>query len=328
MSVQEMPYRIGTLDFIRAYGITMRPYLMFISGITGISGMAFAASVDATAALLIAIASFLSYGFGQALTDCFQTDTDAISSPYRPLTQGKVSMPSILAVSIIGLTVCVGILASFDPRIIILGVLAGLGLATYTPFKRRWWGGPWYNAWIVGVLFLIGYLAGMAQHPGKIPGGLYWILGSAFFGYANFVLAGYFKDIDADRATGYMTFPVVFGRRGAAFACDGLAALAVICALGGYNMIVHDKIIPIITLYLSAAILAAGTAITITAQILLHRVRTDAEAHRAISLTVHAYILLLTSIAIVLHAEWALALCVWYAAFVVVLNLRPSRAQV
>ena len=45
-------------------------------------------------------------------------------------------------------------------------------------------------------------------------------MAATFFGYANFVLAGYFKDIEADRATGYRTFPVVFGRgaprRGAA----------------------------------------------------------------------------------------------------------------
>ena len=34
---------------------------------------------------------------------------------------------------------------------------------------------------------------------------------AVFFGYANFVLAGYFKDVDADRATGYHTLPVVFG---------------------------------------------------------------------------------------------------------------------
>jgi 4-hydroxybenzoate polyprenyltransferase len=31
------------------------------------------------------------------------------------------------------------------------------------------------------------------------------------FAYANFVLIGYLKDISADRATQYKTFPVVFG---------------------------------------------------------------------------------------------------------------------
>ena len=31
-------------------------------------------------------------------------------------------------------------------RLVLLSVA---GLATYTWFKRRWWGGPFYNAWIV-----------------------------------------------------------------------------------------------------------------------------------------------------------------------------------
>ena len=48
---------------------------------------------------------FLGYGFGQALTDCFQTDTDKLSAPYRPLSQGVVSVRNVLAVSLGGLLV-------------------------------------------------------------------------------------------------------------------------------------------------------------------------------------------------------------------------------
>ena len=32
------------------------------------------------------VASFLAYGFGQALTDWFRRDTDRLSAPYRPLS--------------------------------------------------------------------------------------------------------------------------------------------------------------------------------------------------------------------------------------------------
>ena len=48
------------------------------------------APVVGFAAVLIGLAFFVSYGFGQALTDCFQTDTDALSAPYRPLVRGLV----------------------------------------------------------------------------------------------------------------------------------------------------------------------------------------------------------------------------------------------
>ena len=77
-------YPLLSIRFLKAYIITMRPYLMFISGVTGIVGMSFASDIDSVKTSLIFIASFLSYGFGQALTDCFQIDTDSISSPGLP----------------------------------------------------------------------------------------------------------------------------------------------------------------------------------------------------------------------------------------------------
>src|SRR6476646_1096268 len=76
------PYPIHSPFFWKAYVVQMRPYLLFVSGIAGLSGMAMSQS-EATpiSVLLMAfLPFFLGYGFGQALTDCFQTDTDKISS--------------------------------------------------------------------------------------------------------------------------------------------------------------------------------------------------------------------------------------------------------
>ncbi len=97
LAVEQYPFL--SFRFLKAYIITMRPYLMFVSGITGIAGLSFAAELDLFKTLLIFIACFLSYGFGQALTDCFQIDTDSISSPYRPLTQGIVNRNHFLIIS-------------------------------------------------------------------------------------------------------------------------------------------------------------------------------------------------------------------------------------
>ena len=33
------PYPVGSPAFARAYTVTMRPYLLFVSGVTGILGM-------------------------------------------------------------------------------------------------------------------------------------------------------------------------------------------------------------------------------------------------------------------------------------------------
>jgi len=149
-------YRLLSSGFLKSYVITMRPYLLFISGAAGMVGVAFVPDPPFARVLLAFVPLFLSYGLGQALTDCFQTDTDAVSSPYRPLIRGVVSKTQVFWVSLTGLTAVVLILAYLNPRILLLGLLAVLGLLTYTWFKRRWWGGPPWNSWIVAILPVMG----------------------------------------------------------------------------------------------------------------------------------------------------------------------------
>src|SRR5512143_1546938 len=247
--------------FVSGYVTTMRPYLLFVSGIVGAAGLAFGDLAAGIRAGAVFAAAFLSYGFGQALTDCFQIDTDALSAPYRPMTRGLLSRPATLALSVAGLTACIAVFAYFDARNLLLGLLAGTGLATYTPMKRRWWAGPWYNAGIVVILCLMARLAG---GPGRIfTAPFVWTLLCVFFGYANFVLAGYFKDVAADRATGYRTFPVVFGNRPAAVASDVLALGALLSAAAAAAAAAAGIGAPAVAMF------AGGTAVTVISQVRL-----------------------------------------------------------
>jgi 4-hydroxybenzoate polyprenyltransferase len=318
------PARLASPAFARAYLTTMRPYLLFVSGFTGVLGMALAPPMPLGPALALGAVFFLSYGFGQALTDCFQTDTDALSSPYRPLVRGEVRRRDVLAVSLAGLAAGGVVLVAFHPLNAALVLADVAGLATYTWFKRRWWGGPWYNAWIVAVLVAIGYVAGLgfAGLPLTWRPELGWALAVAFFAYANFVLAGYFKDIEADRATGYRTFPVVFGRRAAAWASDALAvaALASLAALAAGP---GRGLGPVWFVFAPAAAVA-----TLIAQLRLHRVRRDCDAHGPIALTVHVHLLLAAAAAAALRPEWTPALAAGYFAFLAVLRARPMKEQV
>jgi 4-hydroxybenzoate polyprenyltransferase len=310
----------GTLNavtFLPAYVVTMRPYLLPVSCITGLAGLAFNPDVPASIVAAIGIASFLSYGFGQALTDCFQQDTDRISSPYRPLVQGVITPGQVVVVSLIGLAACIGVFALLNPLTLALGALAAIGLATYTPFKRRWWAGPWYNAWIVAVLFLMGFLAGSGARfppPQELPGATAAVL----FGYANFVLAGYFKDVTADAATGYRTLPVVFGRKVASVTSDILAALFAITVL----LTLHAYTTP------TVLFLTAGMAALLSAQFLLHRVRKDADAHRPVALVVHGYLLMLSALAADRQPSWVPLLFALYGIFILLMATRPERTQV
>jgi 4-hydroxybenzoate polyprenyltransferase len=314
-------YKPFSYNFIKAYVITMRPYLMFVSGITGIAGMSFSGSSSNLHFLLIFFASFLSYGFGQALTDCFQTDTDSLSSPYRPLTQSVVSKTSFLITSAAGLTFCIGILTVFNPINILPGLLAGGGLATYTYFKRRWWGGPFYNAWIVAVLFFMALLAAPQYNFSLsiIPAAA-----AVLFGYANFVLSGYFKDIEADRATGYNTLPVVYGRRVSSIISDLFAVLTVLFTFT-VLLLSSEFLLDNTSALISFVI---GAFCSFYAQVVLHKVKTDNEAHSAISPVVHSYILFLSAIALSSRPDWLYPLIIFYAAYIAVLKIRPSKEQI
>jgi 4-hydroxybenzoate polyprenyltransferase len=316
-------YKPFSYNFVRAYIITMRPYLMFVSGITGLAGISFSYSVSGIRQVLIFTAAFLSYGFGQALTDCFQTDTDSISSPYRPLTQNVVSKKSFLDVSIIGLTFCVTIFGIYNPFNFILGFIAGIGLETYTFFKRKWWGGPFYNAWIVAVLFIMSYLAAAVSY--SFPVEMIFTVLAVFFGYANFVLSGYFKDIAADKATGYVTLLVKYGRKISVIVSDIFSMLFILFSIIAI-MLIKDSFsvndLPLLIFF------SAGSICSITAQLKLHKVKTDKDAFIAIAPVVHAYILILSSIALVNHPGWLMGLTIFYLGYLVILKIRPAKEQI
>ena len=320
---QAAPHRLISRSFLSAYIVTMRPYLMFVSGITGIAGLAFVEHMSSASIVLVVLASFLSYGFGQALTDCFQTDTDSISSPYRPLTRGLVRRQDVLGVSLAGLSFCVWIFAYNNPVNVLLGMLGGAGLATYTPFKRRWWAGPFYNAWIVAVLCLMAFSSGASIHSALENPALFFTVIVVFFGYANFVLTGYFKDIDADRSTKYNTLPVRFGREISACVSDFFALMTIVFAVAVFVQSAGTAASPAAFLFSGAGIL-----MLVVTQLQLHQVESDEDAHPAISSCLESYLLILSGIAILRKPEWSIPLGIYFLFFLITLKLRPRKNQI
>ena len=319
-------YKIFSLRFIIAYLITMRPYLMFVSGITGIVGMSFSDNLAFISGLIIFQVTFLSYGFGQALTDCFQIDTDSISSPYRPLTQGYVSRKHFLVLSCVGLIYCVAILSVYNSINLFLGIIAGLGLATYTIFKRKWWAGPFYNSWIVSVLFLMSLFASTTISFYEINLTIGLTLVAVFFGYSNFVLVGYYKDIEADEQTGYNTLPVVFGRKTSAMISNVFASFAVFATIKLFFITAAQT--EFIQLIPAAAFLITAVISTLYTQWQLRQVMYDEEAYKAVSPSVHSYLLTLSSITTMNKPSWSIFALLFYMAFIAVMKLRPTKTQI
>ena len=320
---------ILTRRFLAAYVVTMRPYLLFVSGITGIAGLSLTANTPAAASALLAMAFFLSYGFGQALTDCFQMDTDSLSAPYRPLVRGLVRRRDVAAVSLAGLLAIGVLFAVCNPINIVLAGLAVVGLVTYTSFKRRWWAGPFYNAWIVAVVAAIAYACGLGLRgdAAASTAAVVATLTAVFFGYANFVLSGYFKDVSADRATGYRTLPVVFGFARSSLVSDAFAAIAVIATAAAVVLVTGGTRLGLSSLPV-LAFFVAGVAAMVLAQVRLQAVRDEARAYRAIAPVVHAYILLLSAIAAAAEPRWWLGLVLFYLTFALAMEWRPMNEQI
>lgn len=319
---------ILSIPFWRAYWSTMRPYLVFISGSAALIGMAFIEDPDPLKVMIAFIPLLFSYGLGQALTDCFQMDTDAYSSPYRPLIKGIISRNQVLGISLAGLALSVFILASINPVILIFGVLSVIGLLVYTPFKKTWWGGPLWNSWIVALLPVMGKLVERdvfildrftLENPRLLA--FVFVLGTVFFSYANFVVMGYFKDISADRKTGYRTFPVIFGWKAAAFYSDGLAFLAAfftgctLYSIGNLN-------------FIGAAFLSLGLGVSLSAQVKIHRVREENRAYGPITHSVRVFVLYCSAVIVVLKAEWMYFIVLFYLLFEFALKNRPEKTQV
>lgn len=318
-------YSIFSIHFWHAYLITMRPYLLFVSGSAGMVGLAFIEKDLGWILLVAFLPLFFSYGFGQALTDCFQTDTDSISSPYRPLVQGIISKKQVLGVSFSGLLISVIILGYLNPVILILGLFSVIGLLTYTFFKKSWWGGPPWNAWIVALLPIIGRYTDPEFQISELtlPLDLPFLLSilAIFFAYANFVVMGYFKDITADMETGYQTFPVVFGWKPAAIYSDITGFMAFLFTGGALYAIGNISVWPV-------ALFVSASATSLYAQIGIHRTRNEQETYRFIENCVRSFILFCLAIVIALNLEWLLFVIIFYVLFELVMYIRPEKSQV
>lgn len=318
-------------NFWKGYWITMRPYLLFISGVAGMTGFAAGSRMGTCATLAVFLVFFLSYGFGQALTDCFQMDTDAISSPYRPLVQGKITRRNVLFVSLMGLSAGCLVLFFMNPLILVFGLFSVGGLATYTHFKRRWWGGPFYNSWIVALLPLMGKMA--AERNTHLVSFLsdntllIVIMVSVFFSYANFVLMGYFKDISADRASGYNTFVVAFGWQKAALVSDLLALLSLVFSGWAVSVALIQESLSS-SKWLSFLFYGAAFTVLIMAQISIHRTRDETKTFRPITHVVRVFVLLHLAEIVAMRPEWTAYGVLFYLSFELVLRKRPEKRQV
>jgi 4-hydroxybenzoate polyprenyltransferase len=308
------------LNALRALWVTGRPYLMFVSGAAALPGLALGrAPISHVVPAFVVL--FLSYGLGQALTDVFQTDTDALSAPERPLVQGTIDKRTVLIASLAGLMACAAVIVLLSPAAALPAAIAIAMLATYTPLKRRWWGGPPWNAAVVALLPLLGLMAGgtgLAEALGD--GALRAAMVSSFGTYAVFVLLGYLKDVEADRATHYNTVAVRFGRRAAVLGSAAFATLGLAASVW--------LVQPRLTVSAGSTLWSLGVVVLVGAHVLAWRSTTDNDAWPGIQASVHGFIALHLGEAAAIEPSWTLAAWILFGASIVAMFQRPVRRQV
>ncbi|HQR21757.1 MAG TPA: UbiA family prenyltransferase [Burkholderiaceae bacterium] len=328
MIAPALPFPVTSLRFWRAFGVTMRPYLMFVSGASGLVGLALAESLHGAVLLAAALPFFVSYGLGQAVTDTFQTDTDALSSPYRPLVRGEITCTQVRIVSFASLAFVALLLALLNPWALAPAALAVAGVTAYTPFKRRWWAGPPWNSWVVALLPLIGVLLGGGTPLDALARTEVWLaMGSVYFTYAVFVLLGYFKDVEADRATGYDTMVVRFGRRAALWVSGLHVALGTACSLGLVGLALQDSAYEWSSV-IGVVLWGIGVGGLVTAQHRMARTSRDDEAYGPIAIVVVAYVALHLGEAALLRPAFAPAALLLLPLAMWMLAHRPEKTQV
>jgi 4-hydroxybenzoate polyprenyltransferase len=327
----QKPYSLSSFAFWKAYWVTLRPYLFFISSVSGLVGLAIPDNIGWYKFTAAFLAFFFSYGLGQALTDVTQIDTDSISSPYRPLTQGLITGRQVLGVSLTGLLTCAALLLWCNPWNLLYAVIAIIGLATYTFFKRRWWGGPFWNSWIVGVLVIMGYHCGEPDPRVVFQSKILWAaVGSVFFSYAIFVLLGYFKDISADRQTGYNTLPVKVGWVpsvwiSVVFNLGAVASSLIFIDFSGYiERIANFQLADIV----AGAMWALGVICLFGSHALMLRTRDEAKAFVSIGFVVRGYVLFHLGEVMIFKPALVLHAVIFYLFFEITLAIRPEKSQI
>jgi 4-hydroxybenzoate polyprenyltransferase len=323
------PFPTLSWRFWRAYGVTLRPYLLFVSGASGLVGLALAHTLRGMGLFFGAIAFFLCYGLGQAITDTFQTDTDALSSPYRPLVRGEITRKQVLTVSLGSLALIALFFVYLNPWTIVPATFAVIGLVLYTPFKRRWWGGPPWNSWIVAMLPLIGFLLGGGTLRDALVRIDVWLaMGSIYFSYAVFVLLGYFKDVEADRATGYDTLVVHFGRSVSVWVSAVHTVLALACSMLLMAVAWEPTSLQGSAVVVGSGLWIMGALAILVAHWRIAKTRFDDQAYPAIVFVVAGYVAWHLGETALLRPGLASAALLIFPLSVVALALRPEKTQV
>jgi geranylgeranylglycerol-phosphate geranylgeranyltransferase len=212
---------------------TWRPYTLCYVGLVSLAGALLAADDPPAWRLAGAWAApTLGWLAGLYGGDYFDRDLDAVAKPHRPIPSGRLR-PQVALAAMCGCIAAAfaitAVLAPWALALALVTAVAGIGYSTV--FKKRGLSGNAVRGGLMSAAFLYGAMATTDHLSG-------WLLACAAVFWlhdAGTNLIGAIRDIDGDRAGGYLTAPVRHGRAAAvrwAVACWlGWSATAVVAFL-------------------------------------------------------------------------------------------------
>jgi 4-hydroxybenzoate polyprenyltransferase len=325
------PAKLLSLAFWQSYLVTARPYLFYVSGIIGLVGLSLSEELVVWRFVTAFFSLFFFLGFGQALSDIFDRDTDRHSSPDRPMMKRLIRPRDVFIVSFAGLIACSAVMFILNPLTLAINIAIIAAWRNYRVFKRLWWIGPFWKAFIISLIMVDGYLAGGSPvtdllTSSSVQSGFLTI----FFAYTALSILGSFKDISADRRTGFRTLPVLFGWRPSVIISAAFAGAA-----GVYSFLFFEgagldfsRPVPLNT-GISFIFLGISWVFYVLAHIKIYRVRGyEDQAFRGIEYMMRGFIFMTMAEVLVLKPQLLSLSVAYYLFFEFAFHARPNRAQV
>jgi geranylgeranylglycerol-phosphate geranylgeranyltransferase len=223
----------GVHRTVQAHVQTWRPYTLAHPALVGVAGASTAGGADRPGILALAAgAPGLGWLAGHYFGDYFDRHLDAIAKPQRPIPSGRLSPRAALA----GGAVCAAgsalILALVNWRTLLLFAVAMAGIVAYSRiYKGRGISGNLVRGVLTALAFVVGAMLARADPPWRVfvPALIFLLHDTS----SN--LVGTIRDVDGDRAGGYLSVPV---RRGVGPAARlALALYAVAVAVGAADAV-------------------------------------------------------------------------------------------
>ena len=203
------------LDRLFAHLETWRPYTVLWCGLVSLAGACVTyGKFPCDKAILVTIIPIMGWVAGLYAADYFDRDLDKIQKPHRPIPSGRIGAGEALvcafALAIGGL---IGSIFLGWKNVALVFIVAITGIAYTKIFKSRGILGNLNRGFAIWLSFLYGCFAVGTEIP------IYVFLLSLIFPIhdTNSNLVGAIRDMEGDRAGGYMTIPVRYGIKKSVF---------------------------------------------------------------------------------------------------------------